>query len=174
MELDSLDEEGLLAGAVQVPSPNCDERPGDAAVRLLVVHNISLPPGQFGGEAIVQLFTNTLDFGAHPYYEKHHSASLPTVRLVNPDPLIGQIIEGKYELTGRVGEGGMSVVYRARRVHIGDEVAVKVLLRKFASDDDALARFRREASAAAISHHPNVIQFMISASQMTAMFQPSS
>src|SRR5437870_12411841 len=69
MELDSLDEVGLLAGAVQVPSPNCDERPGDAAVRLLVLHNISLPPGQFGGEAIVQLFTNTLDFAAHPYYE---------------------------------------------------------------------------------------------------------
>jgi len=69
VELDSLDEEGLLAGAVQLPSPNCDERPGDAAVRLLVVHNISLPPGRFGGEAIVQLFTNTLDFGAHPYYE---------------------------------------------------------------------------------------------------------
>jgi predicted Ser/Thr protein kinase len=95
--------------------------------------------------------------GTHPYYEKHHSASLPTVRLVNPDPLIGRIIEGKYELTDRVGEGGMSVVYRARRVHIGDQVAVKVLLRKFAEDDDALARFRREARAAAISHHPNVI-----------------
>jgi len=99
----------------------------------------------------------TLPSGAHPYYEKHHSASLPTVRLVNPDPLIGQIIEGKYELIGRVGEGGMSVVYRARRVHIGDEVAVKVLLRKLAMDDDARARFRREAGAAAIAHHPNVI-----------------
>src|SRR2546422_11160870 len=69
MELDSLDEEGLLAGAVQVPSPNCDESPGDAAVRLLVLHNISLPPGLFGGEAIVQLFTNTLDFTTHPYHE---------------------------------------------------------------------------------------------------------
>ena len=69
MELGPFDEGGLLAGAVQVPSPNCDERPGDAAVRLLVVHSISLPPGEFGGEAIVQLFTNTLDFAAHPYYE---------------------------------------------------------------------------------------------------------
>ena len=69
MELGPLDEEGVLAGAVQVPSPNCDERPLDAAVSLLVVHNISLPPGQFGGEAIVQLFTNTLDFSAHPYYD---------------------------------------------------------------------------------------------------------
>src|SRR6266446_1554891 len=99
----------------------------------------------------------TLPSGAHPYYEKHHSASLPTVRLVNPDPLIGQIIEGRYELIDRVGEGGMSFVYRARRVHIGDDVAVKILLRKFAKDDSALARFRREARAAAISHHPNVI-----------------
>ena len=95
--------------------------------------------------------------GSHPYYEKHHSASLPTVRLVNPDRLIGQIIEGKYELTDRVGEGGMSVVYHARRILIGDEVAVKILLRKFAKDDASLARFRREAGAAAISHHPNVI-----------------
>jgi len=95
--------------------------------------------------------------GTHPYYEKHHSASLPTVRLVNPDPLIGRTIEGKYELTDRVGEGAMSVVYRARRVHIGDEVAFKVMLRKFAGDEAALARFRREAGAAAISHHPNVI-----------------
>jgi hypothetical protein len=95
--------------------------------------------------------------GTHPYYEKYHFASLPTVRLVNPDPLIGQIIAGKYELTARVGEGGMSVVYRARRVQIGDEVAIKIMLRKFAGDDAALARFRREAGAAAISHHPNVI-----------------
>jgi eukaryotic-like serine/threonine-protein kinase len=56
-----------------------------------------------------------------------------------------------------VGEGGMSLVYCARRIHIGDEVAVKILLRKFAQDDAALARFRREAGAAAISHHPNVL-----------------
>ena len=93
----------------------------------------------------------------HPYYEKHHSASLPTIRLNDPDPLIGHIIDGKYELTARLGEGGMSVVYRARRVHIGDDVAVKIMLRKFVTDDAALARFRREARAAAMLHHPNVI-----------------
>lgn len=95
--------------------------------------------------------------GAHPYYEDQHSASLPTIRLVNPDPLIGRTIDGKYQLTARLGEGGMSVVYRARRVHIGDEVAVKILQRKFVSDEAALTRFRREARAAAMLHHPNVI-----------------
>jgi serine/threonine-protein kinase len=95
--------------------------------------------------------------GAHPYYEHHHSASLPTIQLKNPDPLIGHLIDGKYELTAKLGEGGMSVVYRARRAHIGDEVAVKILLRKFITNDGALARFRREARAAAMLHHPNVI-----------------
>jgi predicted Ser/Thr protein kinase len=95
--------------------------------------------------------------GTHPYYENHYIASLPTVRLVNPDPLIGKTIDGKYELTARLGEGGMSVVYRARRVHIGDDVAVKILLGKFVKDDAALTRFRREARAAAMLHHPNVI-----------------
>jgi len=95
--------------------------------------------------------------GAHPYYETHYQASLPTVRLVNPDPLIGRVIEGKYELTALLGKGGMSVVYRARRVRIGDDVAVKILMGKFVKDDAALARFRREARAAAMLHHPNVI-----------------
>jgi serine/threonine-protein kinase len=98
-----------------------------------------------------------LPTGEHPYYEHLHTASLPTVRLKDPDPLIGHLIDGKYELTAKLGEGGMSVVYRARRVHIGDEVAVKILLRKFITNDGALARFRREARAAAMLHHPNVI-----------------
>ena len=95
--------------------------------------------------------------GTHPYYEEHFNAALPTVRLFNPDPLIGHKIDGKYELVARLGEGGMSVVYRARRVHIGDDVAVKILTGKFVKDDAALARFRREARAAAMLRHPNVI-----------------
>ncbi|HET6977726.1 MAG TPA: protein kinase [Pyrinomonadaceae bacterium] len=93
----------------------------------------------------------------HPYYEDHFNSALPTIRLANPDPLIGHKIDGRYELVARLGEGGMSVVYRARRVHIGDDVAVKILTGKFVTDDAALARFRREARAAAMLRHPNVI-----------------
>jgi AmpD protein len=59
----------VLTGATQVPSPNCDERPDDAILTLLVVHSISLPPGKFGGDAIVRFFTNSLDFSAHPYFQ---------------------------------------------------------------------------------------------------------
>lgn len=73
------------------------------------------------------------------------------------DPLIGQTLDNKYELLARLGEGGMGVVYRAGRVHIGDEVAVKVLLRKFVADAASVERFRREARAAAKLRHQNVV-----------------
>ncbi len=62
-------EIGILGEALQIPSPNWDLRPAGEALTLLVIHNISLPPGEFGGDGIVRLFTNTLDHGAHPYYE---------------------------------------------------------------------------------------------------------
>ena len=51
-----------------MPSPNHDERPAGAAVELLVVHYISLPPGRFRGDAIERLFTNRLDAAAHPAF----------------------------------------------------------------------------------------------------------
>jgi N-acetyl-anhydromuramoyl-L-alanine amidase len=60
---------GWIRGARRVESPNRDERPDGAAVDLLVVHYISLPPGRFAGDAIERLFTNTLDHGAHPFFE---------------------------------------------------------------------------------------------------------
>lgn len=67
---DAGDAAGWLRGARQVPSPNFDERPGDEAIRLIVIHSISLPPGEFGGTEILQLFTNSLDPGAHPYFRE--------------------------------------------------------------------------------------------------------
>lgn len=77
--------------------------------------------------------------------------------LCERDPLIGQTLDGKYELLARLGAGGMGAVYRARRVSIGDEVAVKVLLQKLVADTASLERFRREARAAAMLRHPNVV-----------------
>lgn len=73
------------------------------------------------------------------------------------DPLVGRTLDSKYELVALLGEGGMGTVYRARRLHIGDEVAVKVLQRKFLPDDEAVERFRREARSAALLTHPNVV-----------------
>lgn len=65
-----LDAAGLLDAASFLPSPNCDARPAGTSIELLVIHNISLPPGQFGGGAIIDLFLNRLDAGAHPYFEQ--------------------------------------------------------------------------------------------------------
>jgi AmpD protein len=63
-----LTEEGLIEGVRYIASPNCDERPAGCAVELIVIHSISLPPGEFGGDGIVELFTNRLDPSAHPCY----------------------------------------------------------------------------------------------------------
>lgn len=60
--------DGWLAGVCRRESPNFDERPADTAISLVVVHAISLPPGQFGGEAILDFFSNCLDPSAHPYF----------------------------------------------------------------------------------------------------------
>lgn len=59
---------GLLDAARQLPSPNCDARPLGTQLDLIVIHGISLPPGEFGGSWIDALFTNTLDPHAHPYF----------------------------------------------------------------------------------------------------------
>lgn len=64
-----IDAAGCLDGVRFIPSPNCDERPAGCAIDLLVIHNISLPPGEFGGEGVVDLFTNRLDPQAHPYFQ---------------------------------------------------------------------------------------------------------
>ena len=68
IELDQKAE--WLRGVRQVPSPNQDKRPEGAAIDLLVIHGISLPPGQFGGNHIDALFTNKLDPGLHPYFRE--------------------------------------------------------------------------------------------------------
>jgi AmpD protein len=64
-----LDASGWLADARKLPSPNCDARPDGTAIELIVIHNISLPPGVFDGDAVIDLFTNRLDWDAHPYYQ---------------------------------------------------------------------------------------------------------
>ncbi|MDA8128109.1 MAG: 1,6-anhydro-N-acetylmuramyl-L-alanine amidase AmpD [Betaproteobacteria bacterium] len=65
----ALDASGWLHGARRMPSPNCDDRPAGMAIELVVIHSISLPPGEFGGDAVSELFTNRLDWDAHPYFQ---------------------------------------------------------------------------------------------------------
>jgi AmpD protein len=90
---------GLLTLAEYIPSPNCDERPygksgeteelksGEleisAELSLIVIHNISLPPGQFGGSYITQLFTNTLNPEEHEFFREIHDLRVSSHLLIN-------------------------------------------------------------------------------------------
>jgi AmpD protein len=65
-------EKGWLRGAERMDSPNFDARPEGERVSLIVIHNISLPPDEFGGSGVIELFTNRLDPAAHPYYASIH------------------------------------------------------------------------------------------------------
>jgi len=64
----ALDADGCLPGVRFVASPNCDARSDPEDVSLVVLHGISLPPGEFGGDGVERLFTNTLDPASHPYF----------------------------------------------------------------------------------------------------------
>ncbi|EHR73102.1 negative regulator of beta-lactamase expression [Burkholderiales bacterium JOSHI_001] len=68
--------EGWWREARAVASPNFGPRPADTAITLAVVHSISLPPGEYGGPQIEQLFTNQLDWDAHPYFQQIRGAEV--------------------------------------------------------------------------------------------------
>jgi AmpD protein len=87
-----IDPDGLLPQARYVASPNCDDRPPGAAITLLVLHSISLPPGQYGGDAIERLFTNRLDPAAHPYFRDIAALKLSSHFLVRRDGELLQFV----------------------------------------------------------------------------------
>jgi len=74
------------------------------------------------------------------------------------DPLIGTVVDGRYEVLETLGEGGMGRVYRVRHASLGRDFALKALRADLAGDADLAARFVREAKAAASLRHPNVVQ----------------
>jgi AmpD protein len=65
-----LNKQGWFSGMRRVMSPNFDTRPSGSKINLLIIHSISLPPEQFSGAAVEQLFTNQLDCATHAYYDK--------------------------------------------------------------------------------------------------------
>jgi AmpD protein len=87
-----LDTEGRIAGARFVPSPNCDARPANRAIDLLVIHHISLPPGKFGGPGIIDLFMNRLDPAAHPYYATLAGIKVSAHFLIRRDGALWQFV----------------------------------------------------------------------------------
>ncbi|HWH82306.1 MAG TPA: 1,6-anhydro-N-acetylmuramyl-L-alanine amidase AmpD [Burkholderiaceae bacterium] len=85
-------EQGWLRRARRVDSPNFGPRPAGTAVDLLLVHSISLPPGEYGGDAIERLFTNRLDWDAHPYFGEIRGLTVSAHFLVRRDGALLQFV----------------------------------------------------------------------------------
>ncbi|MGI9342436.1 MAG: 1,6-anhydro-N-acetylmuramyl-L-alanine amidase AmpD [Gammaproteobacteria bacterium] len=85
-------ESGLVEGARQISSPNHDDRPDHCVPELIVVHGISLPPGEFGGPWIDHLFTNRLDPHEHPYFREIVDAQVSSHLLIRRDGDVVQYV----------------------------------------------------------------------------------
>jgi len=81
---------GHIAPARICPSPNQDERPAGCEPDLVIIHGISLPPGEYGGPYIEQLFTNCLDWDAHPYFSEIQGLKVSSHLLIKRD---GEVIQ---------------------------------------------------------------------------------
>ncbi|HEX7438706.1 MAG TPA: 1,6-anhydro-N-acetylmuramyl-L-alanine amidase AmpD [Caldimonas sp.] len=108
---------GWFDGARRCPSPNCTARPPASAVSLALVHSISLPPGSYGGDGIERLFTNRLDWDAHPYYEEIRGIEVSSHFLIRRDGELVQFVScderawhaGRSEWRGRTQCNDFSV-----------------------------------------------------------------
>ena len=84
--------QGWLSDIDRYESPNADARPDEKDISLLVIHNISLPPEQFGGPYITQLFSNSLDPCAHPYFEKIYQLKVSSHLLIDRNGKLTQFV----------------------------------------------------------------------------------
>jgi len=98
-----------LTDARRVLSPNCDDRPEGCGISLIVIHGISLPPGEYGGTWIDDFFTNRLDAGAHPYFMEIKDFRVSSHLLIRRDGELVQYVP----FTARAWHAGKSC-YRAR------------------------------------------------------------
>ncbi|SEQ24548.1 AmpD protein [Solimonas aquatica] len=133
--------EGWLAGARVCVSPFCDERPDAADLSLVVIHGISLPPGQYGGPYIEQLFTGRLDPDAHPYFAGIHQLKVSAHLLIRRDGSVIQYVP----FTRRAWHAGVSRWQARERCN---DFSIGIELE--GSDEEAYALAQYAALAAAL------------------------
>lgn len=112
---------GWHLGAQQHRSPNHGARPSGARVDLIVIHSISLPPGVFGGDEVLRLFNNTLDWGAHPYFEQIRGAEVSAHFFIRRDGRLIQCVD----VDARAWHAGQSF-YRGRSNCNDDSVGIEL------------------------------------------------
>lgn len=87
-----INEQGFVTNAEQVPSPNYDDRPTSCKMDMVVIHNISLPPNIYGGNGIIELFTNQLNPCEHPYYAEIYTAKVSSHFLIRRNGALLQFV----------------------------------------------------------------------------------
>jgi AmpD protein len=114
-------QSGWYRFARPMPSPNFGPRPAHAAVDLVVIHAISLPPGQFGGEHVEQLFLNQLDWEAHPYFKSIEGLQVSSHFYIRRDGALWQFVS----TDDRAWHAGVSH-YRGRENCNDDSIGIEL------------------------------------------------
>src|SRR5262249_11483975 len=86
------------------------------------------------------------------------------------DPMIGRIVDGRYRILSRIGQGGMGAVYKVEHLAMGKIAAMKLLHPALSTDPELGARFRREAEAVSRLSHPNTVQVFDFGQQKGSMY----
>jgi AmpD protein len=87
-----INQDGLASNVRFIHSPNQDARPAGNDIKLIVIHNISLPPNEYGGNGVIELFTNQLDPDAHPYYAEIHQLKVSSHFFIRRDGSVTQFV----------------------------------------------------------------------------------
>jgi N-acetyl-anhydromuramoyl-L-alanine amidase len=113
--------QGWYSPAKAMPSPNFGARPPGAEIDLVVVHAISLPPGEYGGPQVQALFSNTLDWDAHPYFQSIRGLQVSAHFFIRRDGALWQFVS----TDARAWHAGRSA-YRGRENCNDDSIGIEL------------------------------------------------
>jgi len=143
----TVDAAGWVAPARRLPSPNQDARPTGAGIELLLIHNISLPPGRFGTGEVERLFSNCLDCDAHPYFDALRGMRVSAHFLIARDGSLTQFV-GCGERAWHAGESVFEGRTRCNDFSLGVELEGTDTLAYTDAQYDVLAPLARALFAA--------------------------
>lgn len=142
-------KDGWCSAAEACPSPNFNERPTAALVDLIVVHAISLPPGQYGGDAVHRLFSNTLDWETHPYFKSIEGLCVSSHFYIQRDGALWQFVS----CDQRAWHAGVSF-YRGRDRCNDDSIGIELEGLDGDTFTDAQYRCLEELCREVAKHYP--------------------
>ncbi|WP_295500433.1 1,6-anhydro-N-acetylmuramyl-L-alanine amidase AmpD [Limnohabitans sp. Rim8] len=142
-------DKGWYAPAQRLDSPNFGHRPSGACIDLLVIHSISLPPGQYGGQEVQALFTNQLDWDAHPYFSQIRGLQVSSHFYIRRDGSLWQFVS----TDDRAWHAGQSE-YRGRPQCNDDSIGIELEGLEGDVFEDAQYEQLRRLSLDLLRHYP--------------------